>query len=115
MIACMSVAVQHAPMRTVDVDGVAVPRTRPSTSTSTPTTPRTPMVVLALLAVYVIWGSTYLVMRWAVAEIPPMMMGAIRFTIAGGILYTIARVRGAPAPTARQWLHGAAVGGLLFV
>jgi drug/metabolite transporter (DMT)-like permease len=72
-------------------------------------------VVLALLAVYVIWGSTYLVMAWAVAEIPPMMMGAIRFTIAGGVLYLIARLRGAPAPTARQWLNGAMVGGLLFV
>jgi drug/metabolite transporter (DMT)-like permease len=78
-------------------------------------TSKTPMVVLALLAVYVIWGSTYLVMRWAVAEIAPMTMGAIRFTIAGTILYVIARMRGAPAPTARQWKNGAMVGGLLFV
>jgi drug/metabolite transporter (DMT)-like permease len=74
-----------------------------------------PMVVLALLAVYVIWGSTYLVMRWAVEEISPMVMGAIRFTIAGSILYAIARVRGAPAPTRREWKNAALVGGLLFV
>jgi drug/metabolite transporter (DMT)-like permease len=63
----------------------------------------------------VIWGSTYLVMRWAVAELPPMMMGAIRFTIAGAILYVVARLRGAAAPTRKQWLNAAAIGGLLFV
>jgi drug/metabolite transporter (DMT)-like permease len=69
----------------------------------------------ALAAVYVIWGSTYLVMRWAVVELPPMLMGTFRFTVAGGVLYAIARLRGAPAPTARQWGAAAIVGGLLFV
>jgi drug/metabolite transporter (DMT)-like permease len=69
----------------------------------------------ALAAVYVIWGSTYLVMRWAVVELPPMLMGTFRFTLAGGVLYAIARARGAPAPTARQWGAAAIVGGLLFV
>jgi drug/metabolite transporter (DMT)-like permease len=44
-----------------------------------------------------------------------MLMGAIRFAIAGSILYVVARVRGAPVPTARQWRSGALVGGLLFV
>jgi drug/metabolite transporter (DMT)-like permease len=72
-------------------------------------------VTLALLAVYVIWGSTYLVMAWAVVEIPPMMMGAIRFSIAGGILYLVARLRGGAAPTRVQWVNGVLVGGLLFV
>lgn len=87
----------------------------PAASNAPAQVSQTPQIVLALLAVYVIWGSTYLAMRWAVAELPPMMMGAIRFAIAGSILYVIARLRGAPMPTARQWRNGALVGGLLFV
>lgn len=105
MLASMSIAVAAT---RAQVDPGPRPAARSQTS-------QTSQVVLALFAVYVIWGSTYLVMRWAVAELPPMMMGAIRFTIAGSILYVIARLRGAPAVTARQWKHGAMVGGLLFV
>lgn len=72
-------------------------------------------LILALASVYVIWGSTYLVMRWVVAELPPMLMGAIRFLIAGSVLALIARYRGSAWPTARQWQTAAASGGLLFV
>lgn len=81
----------------------------------TPGDPSPVQVLAALLAVYVIWGSTYLVMRWGIAELPPFLMGAIRFSIAGAILLAIARVRGAPWPTLRQWRNAAGVGGLLFV
>jgi drug/metabolite transporter (DMT)-like permease len=87
----------------------------PVARASAPATVSPPQVMLALLAVYVIWGSTYLVMRWAVSELPPMLMGGIRFSVAGGILYAIARLRGAPAPSLRHWINGFAVGGLLFV
>ena len=102
-------AVVAAPIASTPTGPAPLARATP-TATATP-----PQVMLALLAVYVIWGSTYLVMRWAVVELPPMLMGSIRFSVAGTILYAIARLRGAPAPTARHWLNGLAVGGLLFV
>lgn len=72
-------------------------------------------LVLALAAVYVIWGSTYLAMRIAVETLPPMLMGAGRFTLAGAILLVVARVTGTPWPTRRQWLSALPIGGLLFV
>jgi len=57
-------------------------------------------VVLAFAAVYVIWGSTYLFIKYAIESVPPFMMGAARFTAAGLLLYTIARWRGARRPIA---------------
>jgi drug/metabolite transporter (DMT)-like permease len=71
--------------------------------------------VLCLAAVYLIWGSTYLVMRWGVHDFPPMFMGTIRFCLAGAILLAIARLRGEPLPSARAWGWSTAIGGLLFV
>lgn len=73
------------------------------------------VLIAALAAVYLVWGSTYLVMRIAVETLPPMLMGAMRFTIAGGMLFVFGLVRGATWPTARQWLAALPVGALLFV
>lgn len=72
-------------------------------------------VVLALLALYVIWGSTYLGMRFAIESFPPFLMVGIRFLIAGTLLYSFLRVRGAPAPTRKQWIGASIVGTLLLV
>jgi drug/metabolite transporter (DMT)-like permease len=72
-------------------------------------------LVLALFAVYLIWGSTYLVMKIAVETLPPMLMGAARFSIAGGILLVIGRAREGRWPAAREWLAALPVGVLLFV
>src|SRR3954466_6449592 len=47
--------------------------------------------------VYVVWGSTYLAIRVAVETMPPLLMGAARFTIAGLLLYAVSRARGAPS------------------
>jgi drug/metabolite transporter (DMT)-like permease len=69
----------------------------------------------ALAAVYVVWGSTYLVMRIAVEHLPPMLMGAIRFSIAGGLLFLFGLFRRTPLPTMRQWFLALPVGILLFV
>src|SRR3954449_11968515 len=55
------------------------------------------MVWLCLGIVYVVWGSTYLAIRVAVETMPPLLMGAARFVIAGLLLYAIARARGAPS------------------
>ncbi|MCC6622362.1 MAG: drug/metabolite exporter YedA [Deltaproteobacteria bacterium] len=70
-------------------------------------------LALALTTVYLIWGSTYLAMHWAIADIPPFLMGGIRFTLAGAILLAVARVRGAAWPTLREW-RNAGVIGVLF-
>lgn len=75
---------------------------------------RTPLY-LALAAVYLIWGSTYLAMRIAVETLPPMLMGAARFTLAGGVLLAIARATGQAWPTRRHWLAALPIGALLFV
>lgn len=74
-----------------------------------------PRMVLALAAVYVIWGSTYLVMRVAIAELPPLLMASMRFVAAGLVMMFIANRRGATWPRARDWLRVAPIGALLFV
>ena len=75
----------------------------------------TPKLLGAFAAVYVIWGSTYLAIRFAIETLPPLLMASVRFLMAGTLLYAWARSRGAPRPTASQWRAAAVVGGLLFV
>lgn len=74
--------------------------------------PRRASLVLAFATIYLVWGSTYLAIRVAVADVPPFLMAGLRFTAGGGLLYLFLRWRGVPAPPARQWRHQA-VGGLL--
>ena len=69
--------------------------------TATPSAPRS-HVVAALAAVYIVWGSTYLAIKYAVQTIPPFLMGGTRFIIAGLILYAWSRKRGAARPTLRS-------------
>jgi drug/metabolite transporter (DMT)-like permease len=71
-------------------------------------------IALAFAAVYLIWGSTYLAIRFAIETIPPYLMGGVRFLIAGGMLYAVLRWRGVRAPTRRQWRAAFIVGGLLL-
>ena len=59
-----------------------------------PPAARSSRLLLALAAVYVIWGSTYLAMRVVVETMPPLGMGAARFTVAGAILLAVARATG---------------------
>ena len=84
-----------------------------TTSAATPTGGR---IALALAAVYLIWGSTYLGIRFALeGGFPPFLLGGIRFTIAGGLMYTFLRWRGVPAPTRPQWRNAALMGLLLML
>lgn len=77
--------------------------------------PRALSVVLALAALYVIWGSTYLGIRFALeGGWPPLLMAGTRFLIAGGLLYAFLRARGVPAPTRAQWRDLAIMGTLLL-
>jgi drug/metabolite transporter (DMT)-like permease len=73
-------------------------------------------VWLALLVVYVVWGSTYLGILLAIRTIPVFMMGALRFLIAGALLYAWSIRRGdrSDRPGRKQWLAAAFVGALLF-
>lgn len=77
-------------------------------------TPRV-LVTAALLSLYVIWGSTYYAMRVALQTLPPYLMAAPRFSIAGALLFVVLRWRGAPSPRPREWLAAGAVGTLLLV
>lgn len=72
-------------------------------------------LIAAFAAVYIIWGSTYLAIRYAVMTIPPFLMGGTRFLIAGLILYAWTRLRGAAAPTRVQWRSAFVTGVLLLV
>jgi drug/metabolite transporter (DMT)-like permease len=69
----------------------------------------------ALLTVYIVWGSTYLAIRLAVASIPPFWMAATRFLVAGTFLYAWARLSGAPRPTRSEWRATAIAGLFLLV
>jgi drug/metabolite transporter (DMT)-like permease len=76
------------------------------------------LVVLALVAVYGIWGSTFLAIKVAVDTMPPFAMMAVRFAIAGGVLYAWAARRGdhrGDRPTFAQWWQAVLTGGVLLV
>jgi drug/metabolite transporter (DMT)-like permease len=72
-------------------------------------------VVAAFAAVYIIWGSTYLAIRFAIETMPPFLMASIRFLIAGGLLYAWLRLRGTPRPQPVHWKSALIVGGLLLL
>jgi len=71
------------------------------------------LIIAALFCTYFIWGSTYLAIRFGIESFPPFLMGGIRFTVAGVLLYAVMRFLGAPNPTRQQWLGATAVGILL--
>jgi drug/metabolite transporter (DMT)-like permease len=75
----------------------------------------TPSVLLSLVAVYVIWSSTYLALRYAVVGMPPFLVVGTRYFTAGLILFGIARLSGQRAPQRREWSAALPAGILLFV
>ncbi len=70
-------------------------------------------LLVAFAAIYFIWGSSYLAIRFAIETLPPFSMAAVRFTVAGGILYAIARPR-TQRPTRLNWVSAGIVGTLLL-
>src|SRR5262245_14437423 len=82
---------------------------------ATPRSARLPALVAGFATLYLVWGSTYLGIKFAVETIPPFLMAAARFLLAGGILYTALRLRGVAAPTLPQWRAGAITGALLLL
>ena len=74
-----------------------------------------PAIWSALIVVYLIWGSTYLAIRYAVETTPPFLMAAVRFIISGGFLYALRRFKGDPRPEAVEWRSAAIIGIFLLV
>lgn len=72
-------------------------------------------VAAGLVALYLLWGSTYLAMRWLTAAVPLTIAGGVRFVIAGAILVAVARSRGAPWPDRAQLAASARIGAALFL
>ncbi len=70
---------------------------------------------LAMLTVYLIWGSTYLAIHFAVLSLPPFLMAGVRFLIAGAIMFIWRRAAGDPLPSKNQWRSAAIIGGFLLV
>lgn len=68
-----------------------------------PTTPTKTALVIAFAIVYIVWGSTYLAIRFAIESMPPLLMAGSRHLLAGSLLYGFMRMRGAPRPSANGW------------
>jgi len=71
--------------------------------------------LLAFAIIYFVWGSTYLAIRVGVREVPPFLLAAMRFLIAGLLLYGWMIARGERSPTGRQWASASLLAILIFV
>jgi drug/metabolite transporter (DMT)-like permease len=69
----------------------------------------------AYTAICLIWGSTFLAIRFALGSFPPFLMAGMRFLIAGALLFAIAKVQGAESPTRKHWQSALITGFLLFL
>ncbi|MCC7145317.1 MAG: drug/metabolite exporter YedA [Phycisphaeraceae bacterium] len=70
---------------------------------------------LAFIGIYLIWGSTYLAIRFAVETMPPFLMAGARFLSAGLVLYPLVRLQGAPAPRNEHWRSAMILGCLMLL
>ena len=76
--------------------------------------PNRVLMLAAFIAIYVIWGSTYLAIRYAVETIPPLITAASRHVVAGSVLFAWAWMRGF-RPAARHWIAALKIGALYFL
>lgn len=72
------------------------------------------IVLLSLLCIYIVWGSTYLAIRYALDSFPPFLIVGIRNVIAGALLFVLSRARGAPMPPRLEWRNASLIGVLLL-
>src|SRR4051794_20511297 len=99
------------PVLAIPADTSAIaPATR-----ATPSTGVDPRLIVSLGALYLFWSTTYLAIRIAITELPPLLMAGARYAAAGLVMLAIARRRGAAWPSAAQWLRVIPSGALLFV
>ena len=73
------------------------------------------LIILAFIAIYVIWGSTYLLNKIAVAELPPMMLASIRFLSASVLIFIISKIIGLKLRISIKQLMNTAIAGFLFL
>src|SRR5690606_9147921 len=109
--------VQDAPLPTENPIRISLPMSASQPLVQPPVSAAAPAlaVAVALAVLYVVWGSTYLGIRFALeGGWPPLLMAGIRFLIAGTVLFTVLRLRGVPMPTRRQWRNCAFMGVLLL-
>ena len=71
--------------------------------------------MLAFAIIYFVWGSTFLAIRVGVREVPPLILAAMRFLVAGLVLYGWMIARGERSPNARQWMAASLISILIFV
>jgi drug/metabolite transporter (DMT)-like permease len=71
-------------------------------------------VVACLAATWLVWGSTYLAIKFALLGFPPFFQMGARFLVAGALLLAWMRLRGAPMPTAKEWRNALIVGALML-
>jgi drug/metabolite transporter (DMT)-like permease len=79
------------------------------------TKPSSWKTLLAFAIIYLVWGSTFLAIRVGVREVPPFLLAAMRFLVAGLVLYGWMLARGERGPSARQWLSVFILAVLIFV
>ena len=73
------------------------------------------LIILAFFAIYVIWGSTYMLNKIAVSELPPFKLASIRFVTAGLLIFVIARLMGTSIAITKRQLLNTAIAGFLFL
>ena len=73
-----------------------------------------PLIIACLAATWLIWGSTYLAIKWALVSFPPFFQMGTRFVAAGLLLGAFARLRGSPWPNRGEWLSAFVLGALLL-
>src|SRR5208282_4548316 len=71
--------------------------------------------LLAFATIYLVWGSTFLAIRVGVREVPPFLLAAIRFLVAGSVLYGWTIARGERSASGRQWMSASLLAVLIFV
>ena len=81
----------------------------------TATPPRAWKVLLAFAIIYFVWGSTFLAIRVGVREVPPFLLAAMRFLVAGFVLITWMRAKGTALPSVREWLSASVLAVPIFV
>ncbi|MBV9677621.1 MAG: EamA family transporter, partial [Acidobacteriaceae bacterium] len=73
------------------------------------------LTFLAFLTIYVVWGSTFVAIRIAVQQVPPLFAASVRFLVAGTALYFYLRLRGVQRPTSAEWQNLTLLALLMFV
>src|ERR1044071_1823048 len=72
-------------------------------------------IIFAFAAIYLIWGSTYLGILYAIQSIPPFLMAGIRYLCAGTIMYVVAMLKEEPVPGCATWKGAFMIGGFLLL